>query len=105
MENPVGPTPQGAWGQGDAGSQDRDGGEWHEAGDARLVLGQLAVDTKSNEITALPKLLDLLSLKGTTVTADAMHCQRVTAKRSAQRVPTMCAQMGLELGESHLDGI
>ena len=49
--------------------------------DARLVLGQLAVDTKSNEITALPKLLDLLSLQGTTVTADAMHCQRATAEK------------------------
>ena len=49
--------------------------------DARLVLGQLAVDAKSNEITALPKLLDLLSLQGTTVTADAMHCQRATAKK------------------------
>jgi len=49
--------------------------------DARLVLGQLAVDTKSNEITALPKLLELLSLKGTTVTTDAMHCQRATAEK------------------------
>ena len=49
--------------------------------EARLVLGQLAVDAKSNEITALPKLLDLLSLKGTTVTADAIHCQRATAEK------------------------
>jgi predicted transposase YbfD/YdcC len=45
----------------------------------RLVLGQLAVDGKSNEITAIPRLLDLLSLKGTIVTADAPHCQRATA--------------------------
>ena len=35
----------------------------------RLLLGQLAVDDKSNEITAVPKLLDLLSLKGCIVTA------------------------------------
>ena len=43
-------------------------GAW--AADQRLVLGQLAVDGKSNEITAVPKLLDLLSLKGAIVTAD-----------------------------------
>jgi hypothetical protein len=47
--------------------------------DARLVLWQLAVEAKSNEITTLPKLIELLSLKGTIVTADAMHCQRATA--------------------------
>src|SRR3954467_9861741 len=47
--------------------------------DQRLLLGQLAVDGKSNEITAVPKLLDLLSLKGRIVTADALNCQRVIA--------------------------
>src|SRR3954447_4051718 len=40
-----------------------------------LVLGQLAVDDKSNEITALPTLLRLLALDGATVTIDAMGCQ------------------------------
>jgi predicted transposase YbfD/YdcC len=45
----------------------------------RLVLGQLAIDSKSNEITAVPKLLELLTLKGTIVTADALNCQRATA--------------------------
>jgi predicted transposase YbfD/YdcC len=45
----------------------------------RLVLGQLAVDGKSNEITAVPELLRLLSLKGTIVTADALNCQRAIA--------------------------
>ena len=38
----------------------------------RLVLAQIATDTKSNEITAVPKLLKMLSLKGCVVTADAM---------------------------------
>ncbi len=47
--------------------------------DQRLVLGQLAVDGKSNEITAVPKLLELLSLKGCIVTADALLCQRAIA--------------------------
>ena len=47
--------------------------------DQRLLLGQLAVDGKSNEITAVPKLLALLSLKGCIVTADALNCQRAIA--------------------------
>lgn len=47
----------------------------------RLVLGQVAVDAKSNEITAVPELLAMLSLKGMVITADAMHCQRDTAAR------------------------
>lgn len=45
----------------------------------QLVLGQLACDGKSNEITALPKLLALLDLKGAIVTIDAMGCQRAIA--------------------------
>lgn len=49
------------------------------ATDARLVLGQQKVDHKSNEITAIPKLLDLLSLKGCVVTLDAMGCQKEIA--------------------------
>ena len=48
--------------------------------EARLVLGQVAVREKSNEITAMPTLLDLLDLDGRIVTADAMHTQRATAK-------------------------
>ncbi|MCP4696619.1 MAG: transposase [Gammaproteobacteria bacterium] len=39
------------------------------------------MDAKSNEITAMPKLLEMLSLKGMVITADAMHCQRDTAAR------------------------
>ena len=45
----------------------------------RLVLAQVATDAKSNEITAVPKLLAMLSLTGTIVTADAINCQRATA--------------------------
>jgi predicted transposase YbfD/YdcC len=43
--------------------------------EARLTLGQVAVDAKSNEITAIPLLLELLDLKGCIVTIDAMGCQ------------------------------
>lgn len=45
----------------------------------QLVLGQLATDCKSNEITAIPKLLAMLELAGATVTIDAMGCQREIA--------------------------
>lgn len=46
-----------------------------------VVLGQRKVDTKSNEITAIPALLDLLLLKGCIVTIDAMGCQRAIAEK------------------------
>jgi predicted transposase YbfD/YdcC len=46
----------------------------------RLVLGQLKVDEKSNEITAIPQLLRLLDLTGAVVTIDAMGCQKEIAK-------------------------
>lgn len=48
---------------------------------ARLILAQQKVDDKSNEITAIPKLLDLLDLKGQTVTIDAMGTQKAIAKK------------------------
>lgn len=47
----------------------------------RLVLAQIATAAKSNEITAVPKLLAMLSLKGTIVTADALNCQRAIAQQ------------------------
>jgi len=45
----------------------------------RLVLGQIATDARSNEITAVPRLLAMLSLKGCIVTVDALNCQRSIA--------------------------
>jgi predicted transposase YbfD/YdcC len=44
------------------------------------VLGELAVEDKSNEIVAIPKLVELLDLRGATVTIDAMGCQRAIAE-------------------------
>jgi predicted transposase YbfD/YdcC len=46
----------------------------------RLVLGQVKVDDKSNEITAIPQLLRVLALEGCIVTIDAMGCQKNIAK-------------------------
>jgi predicted transposase YbfD/YdcC len=48
---------------------------------ANLSLGQVAVDTKSNEITAIPPLLALLDLHGALVTIDAMGCQKEIAQQ------------------------
>ena len=50
------------------------------AADNGLVLGQIKVDEKSNEITAVPKLLRVLELNGGIVTIDAMGCQKKIAK-------------------------
>ena len=46
----------------------------------RLVLGQVSVDGKSNEITAIPKLLAMMAIEGAIVTIDAMGCQRAIAQ-------------------------
>jgi predicted transposase YbfD/YdcC len=47
----------------------------------RLVLGQVKVDDKSNEITAIPALLALLDLRGCLVTIDAMGCQKAIVRQ------------------------
>jgi predicted transposase YbfD/YdcC len=46
----------------------------------RLVLGQVKVDEKSNEITAIPRLLAMMAIEGAIVTIDAMGCQRTIAQ-------------------------
>jgi len=47
----------------------------------QLVLGQVKTEEKSNEITAIPKLLKVLAIKGCIITIDAMGCQRVIAQQ------------------------
>lgn len=51
----------------------------------RLVLGQLTVEQKSNEITAIPELIKVLDLAGCLVTIDAMGCQKEIVKLIAQK--------------------
>lgn len=51
----------------------------------RLVLGQVKVSEKSNEIVAIPKLLDMLSIEGAIVTIDAMGCQRDISKKIIEK--------------------
>lgn len=55
------------------------------ANKARAVFGQLAVDEKTNEITAVPELLELLDIEGTIITADAMSCQKEIVKKISEK--------------------
>lgn len=84
-----------------AGSQDEPKGKsaiymvsaW--ASHQHLVLGEYKVDAKSNEITAIPALLQLLALKGCIVTIDAMGCQtEIAAALVAQQADYVLALKG-----------
>ena len=78
------------------------------AAKARLVLAQRAVDGKSNEITAIPQVLDMLDLQGAVVSIDAMGCQKAIAEKIAragadyvlalkENHPTLCEDVALWL--------
>jgi hypothetical protein len=72
---------------------------WSEAN--HLVLGQRKVDEKSNEISAIPKLLNALELAGTVFTIDAIGCQREIAAqivgKKADYVLALKGNQGLTL--------
>ena len=69
------------------------------AAENKLVLGQVKVDDKSNEITAIPKLLQLLELSGCIVTIDAMGCQKeIAAQIVAQEADYVLALKGNHSG-------
>lgn len=55
------------------------------AAESGLVVGQVATEEKSNEITAIPTLLNLLALEGATVTIDAMGCQTAIARQIVEQ--------------------
>ena len=56
---------------------------WHSA--AGLVLGQVKTAHKSNEITAIPQLLDALDVQGATITIDAMGCQHAIIDKIVEK--------------------
>lgn len=56
---------------------------WAQAN--HMILGQVKVNEKSNEITAIPKLLEVLAIKGCIVTIDAMGCQTEIAKKIIEK--------------------
>ena len=51
----------------------------------QLTLGELAVEEKTNEITAVPELLDLIDVEGDIVTADAMSCQKKIVEKIIEK--------------------
>ena len=56
---------------------------WHSS--AGMVLGQVKTAAKSNEITAIPELLDALDVKGATITIDAMGCQHEIVEKIVEK--------------------
>jgi predicted transposase YbfD/YdcC len=56
---------------------------WHHG--AGLVLGQVRTAAKSNEITAIPELLDALDVRGATITIDAVGCQRAIVEKIVEK--------------------
>lgn len=78
-----------------------------------ISLGQVVVDAKSNEITAIPKLLEILDLSGCLVTIDAMGCQKEIAQKIVDakadyvlavkdNQPKLCAAIG-DFFSEHLE--
>ena len=55
------------------------------ANSQQMVLGQLATEEKSNEITAVPELLEMLDIAGCIITADAMSCQKEIVKKIVEK--------------------
>lgn len=53
--------------------------------DNGICIGQLKVDDKSNEITAIPELMEILDLKGTVITADALNTQKAVPEKAIEK--------------------
>ena len=53
--------------------------------ESQITLGELTVEEKTNEITAVPELLDLIDIEGEIVTADAMSCQRKIVEKIIEK--------------------
>ena len=66
----------------------------------QITLGEITVDEKTNEITAVPQLLDLIDIKGAIVTADAMSCQKTIVEKITERGADYT--IGLKLNQSGL---
>jgi hypothetical protein len=51
----------------------------------KMVMGQVRTDEKSNEITAIPKLLEVLEIKGCIITIEAMGCQKEISRKITEK--------------------
>ena len=68
-----------------------------------MYLGQVITDEKSNEITAIPKLLETLEIKGCVITIDAMGCQREIAQKIVEAGGDYCLAIKANQGNLHAD--
>ena len=71
------------------------------ASENRMVLGQTRTEAHSNEITAIPELLKVLELKGSTVTIDAMGCQKNIAQQVVEKGADYLLAVKANQGELH----
>ena len=71
--------------------------------DNGISLGQITVDNKSNEIPAVQELIDMLDIKGKVVTADAMHCQKETARKIIEKKGDYVLQLKANQGNFYKD--
>jgi predicted transposase YbfD/YdcC len=76
---------------------------WSEAN--HMVLGQVATDAKSNEITAIPNLLELLDLRGAVVTIDAGGCHKKIAQRIVEQGGDYLLQLKGNQGTLHRETV
>ncbi len=71
-----------------------------------LCLGQSKVDDKTNEITEIPKLLELLNISGCLVTIDAMGCQKKIAQKIVDKnADYLLAVKGNQAGQDHEESL
>jgi len=73
------------------------------ANECQMVLGQIKVDDKSNEITAIPELLDFLDISGCTITIDAMGTQKEIAKKIVEKEANYVLALKRNQGTLHDD--
>lgn len=71
--------------------------------DTGISLGQLTVDSKSNEIPAVRELIEMLNVEGMVVTADAMHCQKETAETIIKNKGDYVLQLKANQGNFYKD--
>ena len=71
--------------------------------DTGISLGQITVDSKSNEIPAVKELIEMLNIEGMVVTADAMHCQKETAETIIKNKGDYVLQLKANQGNFYQD--
>ena len=71
--------------------------------DTGMSIGQVTVDNKSNEIPAVKDLINILDIRGTVVTADAMHCQKETVEQIINNGADYVVQLKGNQGNFHKD--